>query len=251
MTMLKGSITTGDVSRLAADDASRVSVSAGVESGNYVTDWYGSATLAHPPLNLTVTYDGNFTISRTQYLYLWNFSTSAWVQINSATVGTTDVTKTWTTSSPSSYVSASREVRLRVRGSTNSTNSYTSRGDYMAFSYDYTQGTAVAIAPIEPGSGPAGPGADEIALALAPNPVFRSTQFSFTVSRETDVRLEVFDLSGRRVAIPFAGRAAAGTTNVGWTLTRQDGSPIPAGIYFARLAGLGKTTIARLVVLGR
>ncbi len=252
MTMLKGSISTGDVSRLAANDASRVSVSAGVESGNYVTDWYGSVTLAHPPLNLTVTYDGNYTISRTQYLYLWNFSSSAWVQINSATVSTSDVTKTWSTTSPGSYVSASREVRLRVRGSTRSAGSYTCRGDYMAFDYDYTSGTGVVYAPPEPGPVATTQAVDdEIALALAPNPAFRSTRLRFTVSREADVRLDVFDLAGRRVATPFAGRATAGETSVDWTLNRQDGSPIPAGIYFARLEGLGKATIARMVVLGR
>jgi len=257
MTMLKGSISTGDVTRLAANDASRVSVSAGVESGNYVTDWYGSVTLAHPPLNLSITYDGNYTVSRTQYLYLYNFSTSSWTQVDSYTVSTSDVTRTWSTTSPSPYVSASREVRLRVRGSTRSAGSYTCRGDYMAFSYDYTQGTLLTQAPPElAGTAPAvpeaGPGArpEAIALAAAPNPIFQVTRFSFTLSREADVRLEVFDLAGRRVAAPFSGRAAAGTTNVEWSLA-AGGARIPAGIYFARLEGLGRTTIARVVVLGR
>src|SRR5262245_17890388 len=40
MTMIKGSITTGDVTRLSSDDAVRVSVGAGVEGGKYLTDWY-------------------------------------------------------------------------------------------------------------------------------------------------------------------------------------------------------------------
>jgi hypothetical protein len=140
--VLKGSITTGDWTRLAADDAVRVSIGAGVSGGQYYTDWYGYCVLDHPPLNLTVTYNGNFTISRTQTLYLWNWSTSAWTQINSATVSTSDVTKTWSTSSPANYVSGSREVRFRVKGNNNSGGSYTSRGDYMAFTYDYTSGTA-------------------------------------------------------------------------------------------------------------
>jgi hypothetical protein len=253
MTMLKGSITTGDVSRLAADDASRVSVSAGVESGNYVTDWYGSVTLAHPPLNLTVTYDGNYTVSRTQYLYLWNWSTSAWVQVDSYTVSTSDVTRTYTPASFASYVSASREVRLRVRGSTRAAGSYTCRGDFMSFAYDYASGTMAQPVAEELGPTPdAAPAAhDEIALAAAPNPVLHSTRFAFTLSREADVRLEVFDLGGRRIAVPFAGRAVAGTTSVAWSLAGSGGSPVPAGIYFARLQGLGRTAVTRLVVLGR
>jgi hypothetical protein len=144
LTMLKGSLATGDVTRLQVSDDSRIGVSAGTSSGSYWTDWYASTLLAHPPLNLTVTYEGSFTISRTQTLYAWNFSTSAWVQVNSATVSTTDVTKTWTTTSPAAYVGPSREVRFRVLGSTN-TGTYTSRGDFLKVEYDYTSGTAPAM----------------------------------------------------------------------------------------------------------
>lgn len=146
LTMLKGSLATGDVTRLAVSDDSRIGVSAGVSGGLYYTDWYASVFLAHPPLNLTVTFEGSFTISRTQTLYAYNWSTAAWDQVNSATVSTTDVTKTWTTSSPANYVGPSREVRFRVAGNTNS-GTYTSRGDYMAFDYDYTSGTMIAHAP--------------------------------------------------------------------------------------------------------
>ena len=253
ITLLKGSITTGDVSRLAVNDASRVSIGAGVESSSYVTDWYGSVTLAHPPLNLTVTYDGNFTISRTQYLYLYNFNTSAWDQFDSYTVSTTDVTRTYSPASVAPYVSASRQVRLRVRGSTRAAGSYTCRGDFLSFGYDYTQGTMAQPVAEElgPKSGAAPVAQDEIALAAAPNPVFRSTRFAFTLSREADVQLEVFDLNGRRVAAPFSGHAALGTTSADWSLTSAGGSPVPAGIYFARLRGLGQTAVTRLVVLGR
>jgi len=255
VTMITGSVTGGSVANLAANDASRMTVTAAKPGTSYFTDWYGSATLAHPPTKLTITYDGNYSTSRTQTLYLYNFSTSGWTQVDQTSVSTSDKTRTYTTTSPGAYVSATSEVRLRVSASTRS-SSYTCRADYMAFTYEYTQGTAVTQVVADFRPTPATPieGADaseEIALALAPNPVFRSTRFSFTLSREADVRLEVFDLSGRRVATPFAGRATPGTTSVDWTLTRGDGSPLPAGIYFARLGGLGTATIARMVVLGR
>lgn len=147
VTTLKGSVTTGDYTRLAASDDVKMSVGAGVSAGSYFTDWYGSCFLDHPPLNLTLTYEGNFTISRTQTLYVYNWSTLAWDQVNSATVSTTDVTKTWSTLSPANYVGPSREVRFRVAGSTNAGGSYTSRGDLMSFAYDYTPGTAPAAMP--------------------------------------------------------------------------------------------------------
>jgi beta-lactamase superfamily II metal-dependent hydrolase len=145
--LTKGTITTGDYTRLAANDASRVSIGAGVTSGKYLTDWYGTVTLDHPPLNLAITYDGNYTVSRTQTMWLWNWTTSAWVQINQSTVSTSDVGRTWSTGTPAAYVSATREVRLRVSTNTR-TSSFTCRGDYMAFAYDYTSGTMRVPAPV-------------------------------------------------------------------------------------------------------
>lgn len=146
ITLTKGSITVGDYTRLAADDAVRVSISAGVTAGKYLTDWYGTVTLDHPPLDLAITYNGNYTVNRTQTLWLWNWTTGAWVQVDQASVGTTDVTRSWSTGSPAAYVSATREVRLRV--STNKRNSsFTCRGDYMAFDYDYASGTLRVPAP--------------------------------------------------------------------------------------------------------
>ena len=165
VTVLKGSISAGDVTRLAVSDDSRLSVSAGVTGGQYLTDWYGSASLLHPPLNLTVTYEGSFTVNRTQTLYLWNWATSAWDQINSGSVSTTDVTKTWSTGSPGNYVSGTREVRLRVLGNNRKQGSYTSRGDYMAFTYDYTQGTAPAQV-VAQSEGAARPAEPELPLSV-------------------------------------------------------------------------------------
>ena len=145
VTVLKGSISNGDVTRLVVSDDSRISISAGIASGKYYTDWYGSVVLQHPPLNLALSYEGGFTVNRTQTLHLWNWSTSAWDQIDSFSVGTTDVTRTWSAPTPGNYVSASREVRLRVKGN-NRNNTYTSRGDRLAFSYDYAAGTAPMLA---------------------------------------------------------------------------------------------------------
>jgi len=169
VTVLKGSISAGDVTRLAVSDDSRLSVSAGQANNQFYTDWYGSATLQHPPLNLTVTYEGSFTITRTQTLFLWNWATSAWDQINSGSVGSTDVSKTWSTGTPTNYVSGTREVRLRVLGNNRKQGSYTSRGDYMAFTYDYTQGTAPAkvVASLEGAAAPAaGPAVPELPLSV-------------------------------------------------------------------------------------
>ena len=175
LTMLKGSLATGDVTRLQVSDDSRIGVSAGTSGGQYYTDWYASAFLAHPPLNLTITCETSFTVSRTQTLYAYNWSTAAWDQVNSATVSTTDVTKTWTPASVASYVGPSREVRFRVKGN-NRNSTYTSRGDFMTFEYDYTSGTAPMMA-----AGRAGEGTDAAMAAPASFP-------APTVDREAAMR---------------------------------------------------------------
>lgn len=390
LTMLKGSLATGDVTRLQVSDDSRIGVSAGVSGSQYYTDWYASVFLLHPPLNLTVTCETSFTVNRTQTLFAWNWSTSAWDQVNSATVGTTDVTKTWTPASVANYVGPSSEVRFRVKGN-NRNSTYTSRGDFMKFEYDYTSGPSlmatadrarndadVVVAGIEfagasneadfhaehalagsPGSeashldrereaamnpqaalrglqaiptrggasirwtvgasdhvdgfniyretpdrtlafagneaglelvgeevefrfddasapadatywlgvrscagaealiGPiriqaagAATGA-VLALRIAPNPAAGETHFEFALDREADVMLEVFDLQGRRVATPIAGRLPAGPVRTGWNLRRDDGGSVEAGLYFARLQALGRTLFSRVTVVGR
>jgi beta-lactamase superfamily II metal-dependent hydrolase len=256
VTMTVGSVTSGSVTNLAANDASRMTVTSAKSGSTYYTDWYGSATLAGTPTSLTVTYDGKYSVSRTQTLYLYNFSTSAWTQINSATVSTSDVTKTWTTTSPASYVSSAKQVRLRVKGDTR-TSSYTCQADYMAFTYTYTSGSAVtqiateyAETPaIETADGPADrPG---LSMSVAPNPFFRTARFAFTLGREADVRLDIFDLSGRRVATPYSATAPAGTTSIEWSCSNGSDGPVPAGVYFARIQGGGQAVVSRLVLLGR
>lgn len=361
MTMIKGSITTGDVTRLAVDDAVRVSVGAGVDGGKYLTDWYGSVTLNHPPTALTVTYDGNYTVSRTQTLYLWNWGTGAWVQVDQAGVSTSDVTRTWSTSTPAAYVSGTREVRLRV--ATNKRNgSFTCRGDYMAFTYDYLEGTAPRMAPTMlaslpgDGHGPADPGdvdrpelplsvltrvaatpeangaslswavdlgahvdgfnvyredaagtrvfagnetmlgltGDEaqfqfvdpaapgsgatywlgaracagpeamigpirvsaaafaggtVAFAASPTLVRDLARFHFAVPHRSEVQLDVFDVTGRRVATVFHGTLEPGQTSFDWDRTTDQGSVAAPGIYFARLQGFGRTQLTRLTLL--
>lgn len=148
VTLTQGTITAGSVASLAASDNTKMTVTAAKTGTNWWTDWYGQAVLAHPPTSLTITYEGSFSVSRTQKLYAWNWSTGAWDQVNSATVSTTDATKTWTTTTPGNYVSPAGEVRCRVLGN-NRTSSYTCRADLLKFAYTYLQGTITTRTPEE------------------------------------------------------------------------------------------------------
>ena len=96
------------------------------------------------------------------------------------------------------------------------------------------------------------PGSASLALrflAPRPNPLLRETTFGFDLPREAEVSLEVFDLSGRRVAAVARGAYPAGSHRVRWTAVSEDGSRLGAGLYFARFRSSGLDQAQRLIVL--
>ncbi|MCC5935434.1 MAG: autotransporter-associated beta strand repeat-containing protein [Balneolales bacterium] len=85
-----------------------------------------------------------------------------------------------------------------------------------------------------------GPGADEtipytpIGISLAqnyPNPFNPATTVRFSLPEEAEIRLEVFDLLGRRIALLAADRFPAGTHTLRWDATGQ-----ATGLYLLRLS---------------
>lgn len=83
----------------------------------------------------------------------------------------------------------------------------------------------------------------------APNPFSRATTFAFDLPRDAAVTLAVYDASGRRVADLADGTRPAGRYQVRWQAQAGEGSPLPAGLYFARFSTPGLTRVARVVVL--
>jgi FG-GAP repeat/FG-GAP-like repeat/FlgD Ig-like domain len=86
-------------------------------------------------------------------------------------------------------------------------------------------------------------------LAPAPNPMRDGTTLRFALPSRATVRLEVFDLGGRRVATLADGTMEAGAHAVRWDARGADGSQVGDGVYFARLVTSGRTLTQRLVVL--
>jgi hypothetical protein len=96
---------------------------------------------------------------------------------------------------------------------------------------------------------PAGPG---LALSAAPNP----GRGAITLSLEgigvdgMHARIEVFDLSGRRIAAPFDGVIAGGAVRARWDGRDSDHATAPPGLYWVR-ARIGERVIARRIALIR
>lgn len=76
-------------------------------------------------------------------------------------------------------------------------------------------------------------GSDEpgnFSISAAPNPFNPVTTLNFTLPEESQVELNVYDLSGRAVASLFSGWCEAGTYNV-----RFEGYNLPSGVYIYHL----------------
>jgi len=82
-----------------------------------------------------------------------------------------------------------------------------------------------------------------------PNPFNPTVTLPFTLAAPGRVRLEVFDLAGRRIATLADGHFAAGEQALTWGGCDGAGNPQASGVYFARLAAGGLTETKRLVLL--
>lgn len=103
---------------------------------------------------------------------------------------------------------------------------------------DYLGGGGGPRRMLEGGSAPAG----RVSFGLAcANPVRGRLGFRFALPRASEVSLELYDLTGRRVGEPFAGSFAAGTHVQAWTQDR----PAP-GVYLARFRADGQTVTQRI-----
>jgi endonuclease I len=96
------------------------------------------------------------------------------------------------------------------------------------------------------------PQVPEPAFALhqnAPNPFNPSTTISFELPQPTDVRVEIFDLSGRLVSVVAEGELPAGEHEVVWAGLDADGRAVAAGVYFCALRAGGSEGRRKMVLL--
>ncbi len=91
------------------------------------------------------------------------------------------------------------------------------------------------------------------AMALyqnVPNPFNPATTINYYLPGNCPVLLEVFDISGRRIAALINESQIQGSYSVEWHGQDQNGNPVSSGVYFYRLKA-GKETISRKMILLR
>ena len=97
--------------------------------------------------------------------------------------------------------------------------------------------------------------ASQPALELAfsaprPNPAREQTSFRFCLPAAAPVRVEVFDITGRRVRLLAQADFAAGLLDLAFDLRDDAGMRIPRGIYLVR-ARLGTSVFTRRLAVVR
>jgi PKD repeat protein len=99
-----------------------------------------------------------------------------------------------------------------------------------------------------------GPKTQQPSIAFAqnrPDPFSGGTTISFSLSEAGRVTLEVYSVSGQRIATLADGVMGAGTHEVSWNATSDSGAEVASGVYFYRIVVSGESACIRKMVLAR
>ena len=72
-------------------------------------------------------------------------------------------------------------------------------------------------------------------MVVAPNPFNNNALVHWSLERDADVSLQVYDASGRVVRTLATGRQAAGTYTTTWNGRDDAGRELARGVYFVQL----------------
>ena len=80
-----------------------------------------------------------------------------------------------------------------------------------------------------------------------PNPFHGALELRLDISTPADVRMEVFDVQGRRVADLGFGRLGGGAHKLGWDGRDGSGRDAGAGFFFVRVHAGPRSVVQRMV----
>lgn len=83
----------------------------------------------------------------------------------------------------------------------------------------------------------------------SPNPANATATLRFDLPRETSVRLNIYDVAGRRVRELTSGVRPAGETAITWDLRDGEGHAVASGLYFARLEVQGRAVTRKIMTV--
>ena len=85
----------------------------------------------------------------------------------------------------------------------------------------------------------------------APNPFAATTDIGFDLPTEAHVKIEIFDLLGRRIRTLADRSWNAGRHSVRWDRTTERGERLSSGVFLCRMTADGFRDQKRMVLVGR
>jgi hypothetical protein len=137
----------GNYGSLTADDNDFMAINAIQSGSSFYTDWYAKIVIAEAPSQVSsigISFNGHYTATQPQALYLYNFNSSTWTMISNDTIGTVEQFVTALSTAAARYVSSTGEIRARIY--TAGAGNYACYADYLKFGI--TISSADTIAPV-------------------------------------------------------------------------------------------------------
>ena len=120
-------------------------------------------------------------------------------------------------------------------------------GDYIYFSYNQTLRRARIFKQVETTVLDPSPFCLD---APYPNPFNSSTTLHYEIPTNTQVKLTIYDVLGRRIVVIDQGTRSAGSHEAIWNGTDEEGMPVGNGVYIFRFqageyTGCGKALLLK------
>jgi len=85
-------------------------------------------------------------------------------------------------------------------------------------------------------------------LQNRPNPFTRETELNIGLSAKSDVRVDIYDVAGRRVRTTLMPARAKGWNTLRLSALDDHGAPLPSGVYFYRVHAGNETVTKKMVI---
>ena len=82
-----------------------------------------------------------------------------------------------------------------------------------------------------------------------PNPFNPKTNFKIDVAKNSLITVKIFNVTGQKVATLINENLDAGSYNIVWDGTSDNGSIIPSGMYFCEMKGLDFHDVKKLILV--
>lgn len=93
------------------------------------------------------------------------------------------------------------------------------------------------------------PGLETTFLRIGPNPLSPLMHIRLSLESPIRVRLELFDLQGRRVRLLADKPFSAGRHDLAWDGREDGGEEVAGGVYFLRVSGGGRQEVRKITVV--